>query len=287
MLLFFLLSFPPQYYLTLLLWDELLVRYVLIFWILLALSLLFARYLDHRSPQSIGYMLHPRWLKEYSQGVLLGLVLVFLLFIIELGSGSIRVTLNQLSPSLLARIFIPALLMRVFQSASEELLFRGYLFQNFITGTSPLVATVVMSSLFGVGHLLTPQARGIVALNLTAFGAMHALAYLRTRSLWLPSGLHFGWNFFLGRVFSRPVSGTLSSETIFLVRTTGPGWLTGGDYGPEAGIPALLLITVACFLICFWRGIRIAPEMADLLRKTGHSRLAKMILPPGNFSQPA
>ena len=268
MLFFLLLSFPLQYYLTLLLWDELLIRYVLIFWILLALSLLFARYVDHRPPQTIGYMFHSRWLKEYLQGVLLGLFLVSLLFIIELGSGAIRVTGNYLSPSLLARIFISVLLIRVLQSASEELLFRGYLFQNLIAGTSPLVATMVMSSLFGVGHLLTPQASWIVAVNLTAFGVMHALAYLRTRSLWLPSGLHFGWNFFLGRILSRPVSGTLSRETIFLVRTTGPGWLTGGDYGPEAGVPALLLITAACFLIYFWRGIRVAPEIAALLTKT-------------------
>jgi len=213
-------------------------------------------------------MFHSRWLKEYLQGVLLGLFLVSLLFIIELGSGAIRVTGNYLSPSLLARIFISVLLIRVLQSASEELLFRGYLFQNLIAGTSPLVATMVMSSLFGVGHLLTPQASWIVAVNLTAFGVMHALAYLRTRSLWLPSGLHFGWNFFLGRILSRPVSGTLSRETIFLVRTTGPGWLTGGDYGPEAGVPALLLITAACFLIYFWRGIRVAPEIAALLTKT-------------------
>jgi membrane protease YdiL (CAAX protease family) len=74
-------------------------------------------------------------------------------------------------------------------------------------------------------------------------GLFLAFGYLRTRQLWLPIGLHIGWNFFEGPVFGFAVSGT-GSFTLIRQVPTGPDLLTGGAFGPEAGlivIPALLL----------------------------------------------
>lgn len=261
---FILISFPLFYFLTLLLWDNYLLRYILLFWILLAFSFLFARYLDKRPVATIGYMLHSRWLKEYLLGALIGLVLVSVLFFLGLGLGHLEIQLNHVTPVLLKNIFILAMLTTIFQSAFEELLFRGYIFQNFIEGANAFIAVAVISVLFGLGHLLTPHSSWIAALNLTLFGILLALGYLYTKSLWLPSGLHFTWNFCMRNIFSLPVSGSESASTLFVVEQTGPAWMTGGDYGPEAGIPAFILLIAACIFITRWRKMRIAPEMNKL-----------------------
>jgi len=263
-LVFILISFPLFYSLTLLLWDQYLLRYIILFWSLLAISFLFARYLDRRPVATIGYMFHSRWLKEYLLGALIGLALVSILFFLELGMGHIEIRLSHLTLALLKNIFIFAMVTTVFQSAFEELLFRGYIFQNFIEGANVFIATAVISVLFGLGHLLTPHSSWMAALNLTLFGVLLALGYVCTKSLWLPSGLHFSWNFCMRNIFSLPVSGSESASTLFVVEQKGPAWMTGGDYGPEAGIPALIILIMACFFIYSWKRIKVATEMDRL-----------------------
>lgn len=264
LLVFFVVSFPPLYYLTIIFWEGLLIRYIIIFVILLILSLLAARYLDKRASATVGYMFHSRWLKEYLLGVFLGFMLIAIIFFFELSCGFIKAEIKVISLALLKNIFILSLVTRIFQTAFEELFFRGYLYQNLIEGTNVFIATAFLSILFGAGHLLTPSATWIVGINLTVFGVMHALGYLRTRSLWFSSGLHFGWNFFGDRIFSLAVSGTQSVNTILTVKQKGPSWITGGQYGPEAGVPALFLMIAACLFIYYWKRIRITPEMEKL-----------------------
>lgn len=263
-LVFFLLLFYPLWQITLLLWSQLLVRYLIFFCLTLALSFLLARYLDKRPIATIGFMFHSRWLKEYLLGVLIGLVLVSILFIFELGMGYVEVKLNNITLSLLKNIFIFSLVITIFQSAFEELAFRGYMFQNLIEGTNTIIATVALSALFGIGHLMNPNSSWVAAINLAAFGVLHAFCYICTKSLWLPSGLHFSWNFFMGKIYSLPVSGTQSSNTILLLERKGPTWFTGGNFGPEAGIPALILLITTCFFIYYWKRIKVAPEMEKL-----------------------
>lgn len=263
-LVFFLISFPFLYFLTFLLWEQYLLRYIILFWSLLAFSFLFAHYLDKRPIATIGFMFNSRWMKEYFLGILIGLISVSILFFLELSMGHIEISLNNITFSLLKNIFVFAMLTTVFQSAFEELLFRGYIFQNFIEGTNAFIAAAAISVLFGLGHLFTPNSSWMAALNLTAFGALLALGYICTKSLWLPSGLHFSWNFCMRNIFSLPVSGSQSASSLFVVEQRGPAWMTGGDYGPEAGIPALIILIIACLFIYRWKRIRVAPEMARL-----------------------
>lgn len=263
-LIFILISFPLFYSLTLLLWDKFLPRNIILFWSLIAFSFLFARYLDRRPVASIGYMFHSRWLKEYLFGVLLGLIFVSVLFFLELGMGHVEIRISHVTLSLLKNIFIVAMLATVFQSAFEELLFRGYIFQNFIEGANAMIATAVLSVLFGLGHLMTPHSSWMTALNLTLFGVLLSLGYVCTKSLWWPSGFHFSWNFCMRNIFSLPVSGSKSVSALLVVEQKGPVWMTGGDYGPEAGIPATVLLILACIFISRWKWMRVAPEMSRL-----------------------
>jgi hypothetical protein len=97
--------------------------------------------------------------------------------------------------------------------------------------------------------LFNPNLSWLAFLGLFLSGLFLAYGYLRTEQLWLPIGLHLGWNFFEGIVFGFPVSGNYTYQ---LVRqtTTGPELITGGAFGPEAGLillPALLLGTAGIY----------------------------------------
>lgn len=125
----------------------------------------------------------------------------------------------------------------------EELLFRGVVFRLAEELTGTWGALVVSGLLFGGLHLLNPDATlwGALAIAVEA-GGMLAAAYAATRSLWLPIGLHLGWNLAEGGIFGATVSGAEHGGGSLLLGTfDGPTLLTGGDFGPEASLPAILV----------------------------------------------
>lgn len=131
-------------------------------------------------------------------------------------------------------------------AVTEELLYRGVLFRILEGWWGTWIALAVTSLLFGVIHLTNPNATlwGAFAIAIEA-GALLAAAYAATRSLWLPIGLHFAWNFTAAGIFSAEVSGNGASEGLFEA-TTRPGavLLTGGEFGPEGSIITVALGTV-------------------------------------------
>jgi membrane protease YdiL (CAAX protease family) len=125
---------------------------------------------------------------------------------------------------------------------AEELAFRGYPFQRLVEAARPLGAVLVMSALFGAIHLTNPAFSWYAFANTLAIGVLFCLVYLRTRSLWLVWGLHFGWNFVLGVGFGLPVSGLDQFSVLVKGTAQGPAWLTGGAYGIEASLTGFLVI---------------------------------------------
>ncbi|MBO0748953.1 MAG: CPBP family intramembrane metalloprotease [Porphyrobacter sp.] len=138
----------------------------------------------------------------------------------------------------------------------EETLFRGILLRQLERLVGTWWALAATSVLFGGVHMLNPDATwtGAVSIMVEA-GILLGAAYLYTRRLWLAAGLHAAWNFTQAWVFSVPVSGTGQSIGILVTRRTGPEWLTGGDFGLEASLAAVLVATVAgVFLL--WKAHR-------------------------------
>ncbi|MFJ2257859.1 lysostaphin resistance A-like protein [Streptomyces sp. NPDC087844] len=128
----------------------------------------------------------------------------------------------------------------------EELLFRGIVFRLVEELTGTRGAMVVSGVLFGGLHLVNPGATvwGALAIAIEA-GLMLGAVYAATRTLWMPIGLHFGWNFALSGIFGVTVSGNDDMPTGLLRGVlSGPEAITGGDFGPEAGIFAILVCTV-------------------------------------------
>jgi membrane protease YdiL (CAAX protease family) len=132
---------------------------------------------------------------------------------------------------------------------SEELLSRGYHLQTIASGMNLFWGVLLSSAIFGVLHLGNPGANWASTLGIFLAGIFFAYGYIRTRQLWLPIGMHLGWNFFEGVVFGFPVSG-LDIYPLTRIRVLGPELWTGGEFGPEAGlivIPALVLGAVLIF----------------------------------------
>lgn len=121
----------------------------------------------------------------------------------------------------------------------EELIFRGVLFRILEEMFGTLIGLIVSSLLFGMAHLFNDNASMLAASFLSIeLGALLAVAYIATRSLWLPIGLHAGWNFALGNIFGAADSGTVVPG-LLETRASGHPLLTGGAFGPEASIITL------------------------------------------------
>jgi hypothetical protein len=102
-------------------------------------------------------------------------------------------------------------------------------------------------------HWGNPSRTVFSTANTVLIGAVLAIAYLRTRALWVPIGIHLGWNFALGVLYGLPVSGINSFSIFVHGHPGGPLWLTGGDYGIEAsgvGTVVILLSVIPVLLIC-------------------------------------
>jgi membrane protease YdiL (CAAX protease family) len=107
-----------------------------------------------------------------------------------------------------------------------------------------LVALVVSAAIFGLLHAANPGASLVSSASIALeAGVLLGLAYALTRSLWLPIGLHFGWNFTEGGIFGAAVSGG-QSHGLVKAAVVGPDLLTGGAFGPEASVVAVVLSLV-------------------------------------------
>lgn len=146
--------------------------------------------------------------------------------------------------AILAVVYITAV-----AAMAEEVTFRGYPFQRLVEGIGAVGGIVVLSVLFGAIHLGNPHASIWGILNTIGIGAVLAVAYLRTRSLWMPWGIHFGWNLTLGMGFGLPVSGINDFAVAVQGTAEGPAWLTGGGYGIEASLTGSVVILLAFFVL--------------------------------------
>jgi len=141
--------------------------------------------------------------------------------------------------------------MMVGVATIEEVLFRGVLFRLVEDRWGTLVALVVSGALFGGLHLINKNATVWGALSIAVSGGLLAgAAYALTRTLWLPIGIHLGWNFAESGIFGAADSG--SDHTVGGLLTGvphGPAIISGGAFGPEASIWAILVGGTAAYVL--------------------------------------
>lgn len=197
--------------------------------------------------------------RQLGIGLLIGAGLYAACEAILMALGIYRVVgLNPLS------YMVPAIAMALSSSVYEELLFRGVLFGAVEQWFGSWAALVVSSLVFGLTHLLNPQGtmEGALFISVEA-GILLAAAYMLTRRLWLSIGFHMAWNYTQSAIFSGIVSGNVAQQGLIRSTVNGPDWLTGGSFGIESSVIALLLCTttgVVLLVMAATRG-RIVPPV--------------------------
>lgn len=162
-------------------------------------------------------------------------------------------------------------------AVTEELVFRGVLFRNVERWTGTWIALALTGSLFGVIHLLNANATlwGAIAIAIEA-GGMLTAAYIATRKLWVPIGLHFGWNIAASAIFSTEVSGSNTAQGLLDATMSGPALVTGGGFGPEGSIYAVVfgVLATGVFMWLAYRRGHVVPvrrsARADVAVRLSH-----------------
>jgi len=161
-----------------------------------------------------------------------------------------------------AAVLVPALAISIASGFSEEIIFRGWFFRLVEQWLGTWIALILSAALFGALHLGNENASLLAgaAIALEA-GIMLAAIYLITRRLWAAIGVHAAWNFAQGGIYGIPVSGG-AMDGVLVPRISGPDLLTGGAFGAEASLPAIVVATgfgIVMLVVAYRRGGFVAP----------------------------
>lgn len=214
----------------------------------LAVTLVMTRWVNRKPLGAVGLFVSQRTFRDAGTGFLLGAFMIAMVAGAQGASGTLSLT--WLPPDMGTGLRITLLSFASFALAGflEELLFRGYLFQTLMQAVTFLPAALILSAFFAVAHFSNPNTTTIGLVNVGLAGLWLSFAYLKTRNLWLPTGLHIGWNFSQTTLFGYPTSGIEFAGNRLVAQVQGgPAWLTGASFGAEGSVFATAVI-----LGCTW-----------------------------------
>jgi uncharacterized protein len=210
-------------------------------------NLLTMRIFDRRPLVDIGLASAPGTLRNFLIGTVAGGGAAGLMLAAPLlaGTGHLvaRADGSFAWPSLL---FYLAVLL--FGAGGEEMMFRGYAFQLLIEKIGPFATVLPVGVIFGFAHSSNPHATVLAVLNTILWGVLLGYSFLRSHDLWLPIGLHYGWNAVLP-LFGVNLSGLTIEVTRYFYRwDLTPLW-SGGAYGPEGGLLTTIFVIALFFVL--------------------------------------
>jgi hypothetical protein len=188
--------------------------------------------------------------RELGAGLLLGAGLMSLMIAVMAAIGDYHIvgTMPLSSACLAAGLSVTS-------GVNEEILARGIIFRQLERGLGSPIALGLSAFLFGLAHIANPHSSWFAAIAIAIeAGILLGAVYMATRRLWAAIGVHAAWNFFQGGVYGVPISG-LDAPGLLRSTRTGPDLLTGGAFGAEASIIALVVATAAGLAILWlaWR----------------------------------
>ncbi len=136
----------------------------------------------------------------------------------------------------------------LFGAFGEEMLFHGYAFQLLIRRIGAFATILPAAVLFGLAHVANEHSNWLGIGNTMLWGVLFGYAYLRTTALWLPIGLHFGWNVVLP-LFGANLSGFTMGVTGYALHWKTSNLISGGDYGPEGSLLTTGVVVVLFFVL--------------------------------------
>lgn len=181
--------------------------------------------------------------------------------------GPILFRVADLEPSPESHFHWPSLLLvsiiLLFGSVGEEMLFRGYGFQALVKAIGPFATILPTAVLFGLAHTQNLHFTWLAMLNTVLWGIVLGYAFVLSGDLWLPIGLHFGWNWILP-LLGANLSGFTMGVTGYVLHWKMGGTWNGGEYGPEGGWLTSLVVVV---LFIYLHKAPIQHQDAFLLRE--------------------
>jgi membrane protease YdiL (CAAX protease family) len=237
------------------------------------------RWLEGLPWRALGLWFHSDWLRDLIVGSAIGIVSLALATTIATVGGGLSFTISSRTALVqVAQTLVFSAALFIIAALGEEALFRGYPLQTLTRANFAWLAVFLTSVPFAAVHLRNPNvAAGFTFINTALAGVWLAVAYLRTRTLWFPLGVHWAWNWALGSLFGLPVSGITDLAPHPLLRGTdlGPPWLTGGNYGIEGGLACTVTLILSTLLILRTRLVAATPEMTTLTSQENPVRVAE------------
>jgi membrane protease YdiL (CAAX protease family) len=227
-------------------------------------NLLTMRIFDRRTLADIGLGNQPGWSNNLLLGIGLGASAAVVLLVLPLLAHGAHFQGRSDSPHanwlgwILSLMTYLACLL--FGAAGEESIFHGYAFQLLVQKLGPFATVLPVGLLFGLAHGANPAASKLGLLNTSLWGVLLGYAFLRSRDLWLPIGMHYGWNAILP-LFGANLSGYTIEITRYAYRWDLPPVWSGGAYGPEGGL--LTTFAIALLFVALTRS-PVTPQVAAI-----------------------
>ncbi|WMJ80012.1 type II CAAX endopeptidase family protein [Clostridium sp. MB40-C1] len=181
-------------------------------------------------------------------GMILGAISIIVIAIVLITTENIKFQNSFINPQFNKNTLLGIFLF-ILVAINEETLCRGYIFTTLNQMNKPWLSAAMSSAFFAALHLLNPSVNLIGILNIFLVGMLFCFMYIKTKSLWMPIGFHFAWNYFQGNVFGFPVSGISEISGIYNILYLKENILTGGFFGPEAGIIATIVLILNFVLL--------------------------------------
>ncbi len=217
-----------------------------------------ARFVDRRSVADYGLGIDRKWVVDCAFGLALAAALQTGILVVGVAGGWVRIgSVVAPAPPLADLARLAALFVAV--GVWEEVVVRGWLLTNLAEGlrfagerAAVAGAVVLSAAAFGLGHANNPAASPTSTAIIVCAGAFLGASYVLTGELGVPIGLHVTWNFFQGPVYGFGVSGFDFGTAVVATDPIGPAWLTGGQFGPEAGLLGLLALLAGTPTLVGW-----------------------------------
>jgi hypothetical protein len=242
-------------------------------------SFVMTRYVNRKPVAAIGLWVTRRAVRDVGAGVGIGVAMMAGIFVAELLLGYASPVWQGFGPGQAGLALLRLGAVFAVAAVLEELLFRGYAFQTLMQGITFVPAMVILSLLFALAHAQNPNVTVTGLCNVALAGMWLSFAYLKTRGLWLPIGLHFGWNFAQTGLFGFPTSGgQFAGLRPIITEQSGPAWVTGGAFGPEGGVLATVALIAGTWYLLKSAAFTAPPgvvtleSIEDLLRSSDDGR---------------
>ncbi|CAM3583240.1 CPBP family intramembrane glutamic endopeptidase [Flavobacterium chungbukense] len=177
-------------------------------------------------------------------GISIGFVLQSLTILVMYLNGNYSIV--KINP--VSFILIPFAIMFTV-AIIEEILVRGIIFRLMEEKLGSYISLAISSVLFGVLHLANPHGTLISGICITTAGFLFGAAFMYSRSLWLPIAIHFAWNFTQSGIYGAITSGNEKTNNLVEAQIQGPEFITGGAFGPEGSIQAIVFCALATLIL--------------------------------------